>query len=70
MVIAKRYRLNITDNVSENMQFLFETPMKAKEFVKQYLASTTLKAELWEVTTNWDLATGVISQTQTKLTTL
>lgn len=69
MVISTKYRLNITDNVSENMQFMFDNTAKVKEFLKHYYQRTALLVELYKVVYEWDMSTGVITTTQTKITT-
>ena len=68
MVISKKYRLNITDNVSKNMQFLMDTPLEVKNFMKKYLSNSSMIAQVYLVTTTWDLATGSITQTSTQIT--
>lgn len=68
--IRKQYRLNISDNVSENMQFYFDNLQDVKRFMSRYYSSSTLKAQVWEVVTTWDLSTGTLSMTQTQITEL
>ena len=70
MTISKKYRLNITDSVSHNMQFMFDNTSKVKEFMKHYYQSSSMTAELWEVVYDWDMSTGAITSTQTKITQL
>ena len=70
MVISKKYRLNITDNVSHNFQLYFDNTSEVKRFMSHYYSASSMKVELYEVTTTWDLSTGTISQSQTQVTNL
>ena len=67
MIAHEYYRLDIQLQSPVITSFVFDTLLQVKLFMKHLLSNNSLVFYLYKVTVNWNMDTGAISQTSTKV---